>query len=57
MIKLKLVKDKSVDEAAAAANGNTPEEDDNHGKMVLEELVDPWAGRGETVVAVDSYFV
>ena len=57
MIKLKLVKDKSVDEAAAAANGNTPEEDKNHGTMVLEELVYPWAGRVEKVVAVDSYFL
>ena len=56
MIKLKLVKDKSVDEAAAAANGNAPAEDENHVTMVLKELVEPRAGRGERAVAVDSYF-
>ena len=56
MMKLKLVKDKSVDEDAVAANGNLPAEYQNHGTMVLKELVEPWAGRGDRVVAVDSYF-
>ena len=56
MMKLKLVKDKFVDEAATAANGNAPEEDENHGTMVLKELVQPWSGRGEKVVTVDSHF-
>ena len=36
MIKLKLVKDTYVDEAAAASNGNAPAEDENHGTMVLK---------------------
>ena len=36
MKKLKLVKDKSVYEAAAAANGNAPAEYENHGTMVLK---------------------
>ena len=55
-MKLKLVKDKSVDEAATAANGNAPAEDENHGTMVINELVEPWVVRGERLLAIDSYF-
>ena len=55
MMKLKLVKYKSVDEASPAENGNSPAQDDNHGTMLLKELVDPWAGREQIVVALYSY--
>ena len=56
MMKLNSVKEKSVNEAAAAANVNPPAEDENYGTMVFTELLEPWAVRGERVVAVDSYF-
>ena len=46
MMKLNLVKDKSVNEAAAAANVNAPAEDENCGTMVFTELLEPWEGRG-----------
>ena len=36
MIKLKLVKDKSVDGAAESANGIAPAYDENHGAIVLK---------------------
>ena len=36
MMGLKLVTDKSVDEAAVASNGNAPADDDNRGTMVLK---------------------
>ena len=56
MMNLKMVNDNSVDDAAAAENGGSPAEDGNHGTMVLKELVEPWEGIGEIVVALDSYF-
>ena len=36
MTKLKLLKDKFVDEATTAANRNAPAEDENHVKMLLK---------------------
>ena len=36
MMKLKLLKDKSVYEDAAAANVNSPAEDENRGTMLLK---------------------
>ena len=56
MMKLKLLKNKYVYEDAASENGNEPAEDDNHGTMVLKQLVEPWAGRGDRVVEVYSNF-
>ena len=56
MMKLKLVNYKSVYEAASATNGNAPTEDENHGTILLKELVEPWAGIEERVVALYSYF-
>ena len=36
MMKLKSVKDKSVDETTDSTNGNAPAEDDNNGTMVIK---------------------
>ena len=49
-MKLKLVKGEDAHE-----NGTAPYQDDKYRITVLKELVAPQGGRGEVVVAADSY--
>ena len=51
MMNLKLVKDKSADNAYIATNGCVPSGYVNHGTKVLKELVYPWVGKRDRVVA------
>ena len=46
VIKLKLVKGNTSDEAAADKNGTKPAWDVRHGTKVLKELGYPWLGKG-----------
>ena len=56
MPKLKLLKGKASDGANDTANETIPSEYDKYGTVSLKKIVDPWAGRGESVVAEDSNF-
>ena len=56
MMKSKLVRGMNYDETAANANGNVPDGYVNHVIKVLKQLVDPWVGKVDTVVAEYSYF-
>ena len=47
MLKSKLVKDKTADDADVPENGTAPAEDVNYRKQFIKYLVDPWAERGE----------
>ena len=56
ILKLKLVRGNTADDAAADANVIVPIGYVNHGGKVFKESVEPWALKGERVVAADCYF-
>ena len=56
MMKLNLVNDKTAEEEVFSADGTAPDEDVNNGTKLLKELVYPWSGKGDIVVAAESYF-
>ena len=51
MMKFKLVKGNTADEAYVAENKIVHAGDMNHGTKLIKELVDIWAGKGVRVVA------
>ena len=53
MMKLKLVKVNTTNEADYAANGTAPDRYMNHRIKILKELVETWEGKGDKVVASD----
>ena len=56
MLKSKLVKDKTADDADVPENGTAPAEDDKHITTVIKWLVAPWVETGEILAASYSHF-